>query len=139
MSGNAIDSGIVNLSALASIGSNFSIRLCPTDSPLQTVCHFRSPLLPLYIGGYVPHFYVFLNDAIIYHLLFPRFRIRPFFCPAVCAIGEENRRFISSPISFKRWASPVGISPVGSGVNPRIRVAFRPTDFSYLSIRTSNG
>ena len=40
MSGNATDSGMVSLNALASIGSNFSIRLCPTDSPEQTDCHF---------------------------------------------------------------------------------------------------
>ena len=40
MSGNAIDLRMVSLSSVVSIGSNFSIRLCPTDSPEPTGFHF---------------------------------------------------------------------------------------------------
>ena len=44
MSGRAMDCSTVSRNAVASMGSNFSIRLCPTDSPVHTVFHFPSTL-----------------------------------------------------------------------------------------------
>ena len=79
MSGNATDSGMVSLNALASIGSNFSIRLCPTDSPEQTGCHF--PLTFLILTDTFSVFYIFLNNAVIYSLLLPEIQSQALFFP----------------------------------------------------------
>lgn len=78
MSGNATDSGMVSLNAVASIGSNFSIRLCPTDSPEQTDCHFP---LTFILTDTFSVFYIFLNNAVIYSLLLPEIQSQALFLP----------------------------------------------------------
>ena len=79
MSGNATDSGMVSLNALASIGSNFSIPygFSGTDR-LPFPINFCFYLI---LTDTFSVFYIFLNNAVIYSLLLPEIQSQALFFP----------------------------------------------------------